>query len=201
MFNFVGKRFRQRVSYLVHRRIHTGVMPYKCSVCDKTFRYKVSQRSHKCSGNISSIFACDILEKNTSAQSMDSEPISNSGTEIYNGSGYSIKVLDPTVTIAHIYENSTENFSITSANNYSLSMICSDANNQKLHFIGSDLRQQSSANVNMSSDVTFKAADLDTTVTSVSTLAPNGSDNSKTINENGLDTTGKFYESYIITNY
>lgn len=28
--------------------IALGSMPYKCTACDKSFRYKVSQRTHKC---------------------------------------------------------------------------------------------------------------------------------------------------------
>lgn len=35
---------------MVHQRIHNGSLPYKCTECGKCFRYKVSQRSHKCSG-------------------------------------------------------------------------------------------------------------------------------------------------------
>ena len=32
------------------RRIHTGVMPYVCNEYGKSFRYKVTQRTHKCLG-------------------------------------------------------------------------------------------------------------------------------------------------------
>lgn len=66
-------------------------MPYKCNICDKSFRYKVSQRSHKCTGPQSpqSEESSDVAIKNSEA-----------GTEIYNGANYSIKLMDPTINIS-----------------------------------------------------------------------------------------------------
>ena len=41
-------KFALTVLFLLSRRIHTGVMPYSCVACGKHFRYKVTQRTHKC---------------------------------------------------------------------------------------------------------------------------------------------------------
>jgi len=69
-----GKSFRQRVSYLVHRRIHTGVMPYICLQCGKKFRYKVTQRTHKCLGSGTSL---------TSTHDQDWPAIASPGAPLY----------------------------------------------------------------------------------------------------------------------
>lgn len=68
------------------------MMPYKCNVCDKSFRYKVSQRSHKCTGPQSP-------QGETSSDLAGAK--SSEGTEIYNGANYSIKLMDPTISIAN----------------------------------------------------------------------------------------------------
>lgn len=66
-------------------------MPYKCNICDKSFRYKVSQRSHKCTGPQSPAQS----EGNSSDLVIKS---AETGTEIYSGTNYSIKLMHPSIT-------------------------------------------------------------------------------------------------------
>lgn len=56
-FVLEGKAFRQRVSYVVHRRIHTGALPYVCLTCGKSFRYKVNRLKEICL-NAKSFIVC-----------------------------------------------------------------------------------------------------------------------------------------------
>lgn len=76
-------------------------MPYKCNVCNKSFRYKVSQRSHKCTGP-----QIPKNEGNTEVTTATTEM----GTEVYNGANYSIKLMDSTISILN------ENFQINASN-------------------------------------------------------------------------------------
>lgn len=122
-----GKSFRQRVSYLVHRRIHTGVMPYKCPTCDKSFRYKVSQRSHKCPGN-SQANNGDLPEK------MDIP--GETSTTLYSTAGYSIKLLD---SINNLSQNGVENFE--NPNAYNFNLICTNVG-QNFQIIDSNTKSQ-----------------------------------------------------------
>lgn len=115
-----GKSFRQRVSYLVHRRIHTGAMPYKCPTCDKSFRYKVSQRSHKCPGNNPN----DAPQKMevTPDTAADSTVHGGSSVEIYGTPEYSIKLLDNSISIDNINGSSVQNFE--NSGEYSFNLVC-----------------------------------------------------------------------------
>lgn len=49
-------------------------MPYKCTICNKTFRYKVSQRSHKCIVNTPG----DLINPSTSSTTKDIQTTTNS---------------------------------------------------------------------------------------------------------------------------
>lgn len=58
-------------------------MPYKCTACDKSFRYKVSQRSHKCPMNppgsvVRIVESSEKIQKQetiTSAVNLNNEPV------------------------------------------------------------------------------------------------------------------------------
>lgn len=43
--------------------LNAGIMPYKCTICEKSFRYKVSQRNHKCNGVLVRQQTGDLLKK------------------------------------------------------------------------------------------------------------------------------------------
>lgn len=69
-------------------------MPYKCTACEKSFRYKVSQRTHKCTAQPPGVVVRqtgDLLQKLLHSAAIfsnpsDEDPISKSLDELVNES-------------------------------------------------------------------------------------------------------------------
>merc|ERR1712142_170324 len=61
----------------------TGVMPYSCQLCDKKFRYKVTQRTHKCPGKeLSNKETRDQTEETPASENNQERPLGEDSTEL-----------------------------------------------------------------------------------------------------------------------
>lgn len=108
-----------------HERAQTGVMPYKCTACDKSFRYKVSQRTHKCTAQPPGMVirqAGDLIQKLIKQNAMTSAMAVTAGTptpppasvqsSAVNGDGQPFSVIDPSlaISVGHLAANHTDHF-------------------------------------------------------------------------------------------
>lgn len=72
-------------------------MPYKCTACDKSFRYKVSQRSHKCTANPPGtvVRAADTSQNPQQQYQNVSQEVQNSFVENFREDPLKIEIKEP----------------------------------------------------------------------------------------------------------
>lgn len=98
-------------------------MPYKCTACDKSFRYKVSQRSHKCPANPSgTVINHDSPERSPpKAQDVIANQ-STTSTEIFTSPEYSIKLLTGNIELGNVSVCTSNEFASNNFNN--MNVLC-----------------------------------------------------------------------------
>ena len=57
---FCGSSFKKISNFHVHKRIHTGVLPYTCSHCSKGFKAKGNKDDHERRHNMERPFQCPV---------------------------------------------------------------------------------------------------------------------------------------------
>ena len=58
--SYYSKLFTLKSDTIRHKRLHTGVKPFKCEVCDKTLNQKFSMKSHMLTHTGVKSFKCNV---------------------------------------------------------------------------------------------------------------------------------------------